>query len=155
MANTRSETSSAPTTGATASAAVRVTSAVTRVVDVDRMVDFYCDVFACRVSIREPDAALVLAPDGFQIYLYAKDSARHPGVGAVGVEYLTWSTDSEAELERITERLRNYDPAPYIHTENGVTFVEARKPDHGRVIVAYPGPDLLPREMIAARLRGR
>jgi hypothetical protein len=63
-----------------------------------------------------PDPALLLAPDVFQIYLYAKDSARHPA--------------------------------------NEVTFVEACKPDHGRVIVAYPGPGLLPREAIAARFRG-
>ena len=151
MTNTKSETSSAQTEAAT----VRVTSTVMRVVDVDRMVDFYCDVFSCRVSLREPGAALLLAPDGFQIYLYEKGSARHPGVGAVGVEYLTWSTDTEAEFERITERLLHYDPAPYTHTENGVTFIEARKPDHGRVIVAYPGPRVLPRKMIAARLRGR
>ncbi|GJF13103.1 hypothetical protein NGTWS0302_18220 [Mycolicibacterium cyprinidarum] len=151
MTSAKSEVNPALTENAT----VRVASTVMRVVDVGRMVDFYCDVFACRVSVREPDAALLLAPDGFQIYLYEKDSARHPGVGAIGVEYLTWSTDSEAELARITERLRTYDPAPYVHTENGVKFVEACKPDHGRVIVACPGPGLLPREGIAARLRGQ
>ena len=151
MPDTGAETSPAQTTGAT----VRVASTVMRVLDVDRTIDFYCDVFACRVALREPDAALLLAPDGFQIYVYAKKSARHPGVGAVGVEYLMWSTDSEAELARITERLRAYDPATYTYTENGVTFVEGCKPDHGRVIVAYPGPGLLPREIIAARFRGR
>lgn len=153
MPDTEPETSPAQTTGAT----VRVASTVMRVLDVDRTVDFYCDVFACRVALREPDAALLLAPDGFQIYVYAKDSARHPGVGAVGVEYLMWATDSEAEFGRITERLRVHDPATYTYTytytENGVTFIEGCKPDHGRVIVAYPGPGLLPREMIAARFR--
>ncbi|MGO4443415.1 VOC family protein [Mycobacterium sp. 2YAF39] len=150
MPDTAPETSPAEAQGAT----VRVASTVMRVLDVDRTVDFYCDVFACRVALRERDAVLLLAPDGFQIYLYAKDAARHHGVGAVGVEYLMWATDSEAELGRITERLRTYDPATYTYTENGVTFVEGCKPDHGRVIVAYPGPGLLPREMIGARFRG-
>lgn len=134
MTDTEPGTSPTQTKGAS----VRVASTVMRVLDVDRTVDFYCDVFACRVSLREPDAALLLAPDGFQIYVYAKDSARHPGVGAVGVEYLMWATDSEAELGRITERLRSYDPATYTYTENGVTFVEGRKPDYGRVIVPTP-----------------
>jgi catechol 2,3-dioxygenase-like lactoylglutathione lyase family enzyme len=150
MPDTELGTTPAQTKGS----AVRVASTVMRVVDVDRAVDFYCDVFSCRAALREPDAALLLAPDGFQIYLYSKGSARHPGVGAVGVEYLMWATDSEAELRRITQRLQAYDPATYTYTENGVTFVEGCKPDHGRVIVAYPSPELLPRQMIAGRFRG-
>jgi len=47
-----------------------------------------------------------------------------------------------------------YDPATYTHVENGVTFVEGCEPDHRRVIVAYPGPNLLRRELIASRFRG-
>lgn len=140
MPDTGPEASSTHTTDAT----VRVASTVMRVQDVDRTIAFYCDVFACRVALREPDAALLMAPDGFQIYVYSKDSSRQPAVGAVGVEYLMWATDSEAELGRITERLRIYDASTYTYTENGVTFVEGCKPDHGRVIIAYPGPGMLP-----------
>ena len=65
-----------------------------------------------------------------------------------------WATDSQAELERVTSRLRAHDPATYTYTENGLTFVEGCDPDHGRVIVAYPSPSRLPRELIASRLRG-
>lgn len=42
-----------------------------------------------------------------------------------------WATDGETELRRITKRLQAYDAATYTHVENGVTFVEARDPDHG------------------------
>jgi catechol 2,3-dioxygenase-like lactoylglutathione lyase family enzyme len=38
-----------------------------RVSDLDRSVRFYRDVFCCQVALREPDAALLLTPDGFQI----------------------------------------------------------------------------------------
>ena len=69
-----------------------------RVSDLDRSVRFYRDVFHCHVALREPDAALLLAPDGFQIYLNSKGQTRRHGVGPGGVQYLMWATDSEAEL---------------------------------------------------------
>ena len=150
MPTTQGDTSDAQTTTATA----RVASSVMRVTDVDRSARFYCDVFGCHVSLREPDAALLLAPDGFQIYLYARGPSKRRIAGPTGVQYLMWSTDSEAELERITQRLLAHDPATYSHTENDVTFVEGCDPDHGRVIVAYPGPSMHPRQLIAPRFRG-
>ena len=134
--------------------AARVASVVIRVSDVERSVNFYCDVFSCVVALRESDAALLLTPEGFQIYLYAKVPSRRPRASDTGVQYLMWATDSEADLQRITQRLQAYDAATYAYVENGVTFVEACEPDHGRVIVAYPGPALLPRELIAPRFRG-
>ena len=132
-----------------------VASTVMRVSDVDRSVDFYRDVFCCRVALRESDTALLLTPDGFQIYLHSSTGPwRRPRLASIGVEYLMWATDSQAELERVTSRLRAYDSATYTYTENGLTFVEGCDPDHGRVIVAYPSPSRLPRELIASRLRG-
>jgi extradiol dioxygenase family protein len=150
MSDVELETSAAQKVGT----AARVASAVIHVSDVDRSMHFYCDVFSCSVTLRENDAALLLTPGGFQIYLYAKAPSRRPHVSDTGVQYLMWSTDSEADLRRITQRLQAYDAATYTHVENGVTFVEACEPDHGRVIVAYPGPALLPRELIAPRFRG-
>jgi len=150
MPETRCDPSDTQTTSAT----TRVASSVMRVTDVDRSARFYCDVFGCEISLREPDAALLLAPDGFQIYLYARDTSRRRVAGPTGVQYLMWSTESEAELERITSRMLAHDPATYSHTENDVTFVEGCDPDHGRVIVAYPGPSMHPRQLIAPRFRG-
>ena len=52
------------------------------------------------------------------------------------------------------QRLRAYDVATFSYAEGGVTFVEGCDPDGGRVIVAYPSPRRLPREVIANRLHG-
>lgn len=130
-----------------------IASCVIRVTDLNRSLRFYCDVFACRVVIREADMALLLAPNGFQIYLRSGSLSRRRGAGASGVQYLMWATESQSDLQRITQRLRAYDVGVFSHTENGVTFVEGDDPDGARVIVAYPSPRQLPRSVIAARIR--
>lgn len=150
MADGAVETASAQSAGVTAA---RVSSAVMRVSDVDQSVAFYCDVLACDVALRETDAALLLTPDGFQIYLYSKGPCRRTGVGTMGVQHLIWTTDSQIELQRITQRLRAHDPTTYSHTEDELTFVEGRDPDRGRIIVVYPSPSILPRELISARFQ--
>jgi catechol 2,3-dioxygenase-like lactoylglutathione lyase family enzyme len=131
-----------------------VASTVIRVAELDRSMNFYRDVFGCRIALREPDAALLLARDGFQIYLQATGQARRTRPAPIGVQYLMWATDSLAELKRVATRLRGYDRHTYTYTENGVTFVEGCDPDGGRVIVAYPSPSRLPRGAIASRVRG-
>lgn len=140
-----------PTGGGTAT----VASVLVAVSDLARSVEFYCDVFSCRVALREQDTALLLAPGGFQIYLCAREPSRRSRVGTNGVQYLMWATDSQEELLRISQRLFAYDVTTFTYTENGVTFIEGCDPDGGRVIVAHPSPNQLPREVIAARLRGR
>jgi catechol 2,3-dioxygenase-like lactoylglutathione lyase family enzyme len=55
----------------TGAATMTVASTVIRVAHLDRSVNFYRDVFCCRVALREPDTALLLTPDGFQIYLHS------------------------------------------------------------------------------------
>ncbi|OBH43462.1 glyoxalase [Mycobacterium mantenii] len=134
--------------------AAEVASCVIRVSDLDRSLKFYCDVFSCRVLIRESDMALLLAPNGFQLYLHSERTFRHRGPGTLGVQYLMWATDSEASLEQIAQRLKTHDVAAYSYTQGGVTFVEGCDPDRERVIVAYPSPRRLPREVIAKRLHG-
>lgn len=151
MAEPDRQAQAGPTSGAT----VTVASSLMTVSHLARSVHFYCDVFSCRVGLHEQDAALLLTPGGFQIYLRSKGPSRRPRVGATGVQHLMWATDSRAELQRISQRLLAYDVATFSYTENGVTFVEGCDPDDGRVIVAYPSPRQLPREAIASRLRGR
>lgn len=131
--------------------AADVASCVTRVSNLDRSLKFYCDVFSCRVLIRESDMALLLTPNGFQLYLHADSRFRRRSAATIGVEYLMWATDSESDLEQITRRLRGYDVATFSYTQGGVTFVEGCDPDGERVIVAYPSPRQLPREVIAKR----
>ncbi|MBU9766811.1 VOC family protein [Mycobacterium sp. TNTM28] len=134
---------------------VTVASCVVRVTDLHRSVAFYRDVFSCRVSVEAEDMVLLLTPKGFQIYLHVKAPFLSRGLGMLGVQHLIWSTDSEADLERIRERLRAYDPSIYTHTDaaTGVRFLDARGPDSERIIVTNPSPNQLPRTAIAERLR--
>ena len=46
-------------------AAAKVASSVMQVANLDRSVSYYCDVFSCRVALREREAALLLTPDDF------------------------------------------------------------------------------------------
>jgi len=48
-----------------------VASCVIRVRELDPSLKFYCDVFSCNVAVREADMALLVAPNGFHIYLHA------------------------------------------------------------------------------------
>jgi hypothetical protein len=106
-----------------------------------------------RVS-GHPGAVQLLTPKGFEIYLHQKDELhhrRHPD--ALGLHYLMWATDSQSDLQRITDRLRAYDNAAYTHNIEGITVLEGNDPDGCRVLVAYPTPQLLPRTVIAERFR--
>lgn len=133
---------------------ITVASSVLRVADLRRSVRFYCDVFEFHVAVREHDVALLVAPGGFQLYLNSIDPFRRHDRGTIGVEFLIWATDSQAELDAIAARLRTHDAAVFVHNENGVTYVEGCDPDQTRVVVAYPSPDSLPRAVIASVLRG-
>lgn len=133
--------------------AARVASCLMRVSDLDRSVKFYCDVFACHITVHDPEAALLLTPDGFQFYLHMDKSWTTPGIGDLGVQRIMWAADSDTELQRIAERLRAHYPSTYTDSINGVTFVDGADPDGIRVLVACPNPDQLPREVIGARFR--
>jgi hypothetical protein len=124
-----------------------------RVSDLDRSVNFYRDVFQCHVAIHEPDAALLLTPDGFQIYLRTHEASRTDGITEIGVEQIIWSADSEEELQRIEQRLRIYYPSTYSNTLDGISFVDGVDPDDIRVLITYPTPQQLPREVIDRRFR--
>ena len=134
---------------------VRVASAMLRVSNLRQSMRFYGDVFGFHVIVHEHDVALLSAPSGgFLLYLNSIDPSRRHDLGTIGVEFLVWATDNRAELDAIASRLKAHDPAVFVHTENDVTFVEACDPDKVRVVVAYPSPDRLPRQVIASVLRG-
>lgn len=131
----------------------RVASCLMRVSGLERSVSFYRDVFECIVTLREPDAALLLTPDGFQLYFRTHEASRTRGIDDVGVEQIIWSAGSEAELHRIEQRLRTHDPSTYTNTLNGISFVDGVDPDQNRVLITYPTPAQLPREVIDRRFR--
>lgn len=132
---------------------VRAASCLMEVSDLDHSMRFYCDVFECTISIHEPDAALLLTPAGFQLYLRVSETPRRPDIGDLGIVHLIWATDSKTELDRIEHRMRAHYPSTHTHSANGVSFVDGVDPDGGRVLIAYPSPEKLPREVIADRFR--
>ncbi|MGB8405769.1 MAG: VOC family protein [Mycobacterium sp.] len=135
---------------------VTVASCVVRVTDLNRSVEFYRDIFSCRVTVQTEDMALLLTTKGFQIYLQVREPFVPRGFGVLGVQHLVWSTDSESDLQQVTKRLQAHDPATYLHTDatTGLTLVDACGPDFERIIITHPSPGELPREAIADRLRG-
>lgn len=131
--------------------AAKIASSVIFVSALDRSVAFYRDVFACEVSIRERDAALLLTPDGFQLYLIVKGSrAQHPS-GGIGHEFLMWATDSVEGLAHFEQVLRDCGGYSDTHTIGGVRFVDGHDPDGIRVVIAHPSPEQRPRSMLDPR----
>ncbi len=59
----------------------------------------------------------------------------------------------QAELQRIEQRLRTHYPSTYTNTLNGITLVDGVDPDEHRVLITYPTPEQLPREVIDRRFR--
>ena len=81
-----------------------------------RSLKFYCDVFSCRVVVHETDMAILLTPKGFEICLLQKDEFHSRAAGAPGVHHPLWATDSQSDMQRITDRLRAYDSAVFSHS---------------------------------------
>ncbi|MBC9822890.1 VOC family protein [Terrabacter sp. MAHUQ-38] len=130
----------------------RLASSVMFVAQLDRSVDFYRDVFRCRVAIRDLDAALLVTTDGFQIYLVAKGGRAQRPSGHIGLHCLMWSTDSVEALENVEGVLRERGGHPDRYSSGGVTFVRGHDPDGIDVVIAHPTPEMLPRSVIAPRL---
>lgn len=140
-----------PTAGDETQFTAKVASSVIFVSDLDRSVQFYRDVFACELVIHEPGAALLLDPDGFQIYLMARgDHEQHP-TGGIGHEYLMWAVDTPEALEHFAQALKACGCYVDRHITGGVQFVEGHDPDDIRVVIAHPNPQQVPRSVLDPR----
>jgi catechol 2,3-dioxygenase-like lactoylglutathione lyase family enzyme len=130
----------------------RVTSSVIFVSELGRSVDFYRDVLACEVTIHDLDAALLLAPGGFQIYLIAQGSRTPHAPAGIGPHCLIWTVDDADGLQILEESLKGQSSGAVTYKSGGVTFVEGTDPDGIRILVAHPSPDKLPRSLVNPRL---
>jgi catechol-2,3-dioxygenase len=135
-------------------AGVRLGAAVVFVRNLDRSVGFYSQVLGLTVADRSPTAALLGEDGDTQLVLRAfGENASHP-LGALGVQYLVWRTDSREDLDRRTELLRQRSAYRETHsTDDGVT-VEGRDPDDLVIMFAYrpagaPGLRSLPARVYA------
>jgi catechol 2,3-dioxygenase-like lactoylglutathione lyase family enzyme len=130
---------------------LRLASAVMFVRQLDRSVSFYRDLLAMDVRIHDHTAALLVSPDGFQLYLRSMGPGAQRPLGHVGIQYLTWTADSEEDLRRCARLLARSGHVTS-QTVDGITVVEGRGPDGVPVVVAYPGPDQAPRHEIPPRI---
>jgi catechol 2,3-dioxygenase-like lactoylglutathione lyase family enzyme len=131
----------------------KVASSVLFVTELDRSVNFYRDLFGCEVSLRsEGEAALLLAPGGFQLYIIerGRHAEHHPG--GLGHHLLMWATDSREGLSFFEQALKDAGRYTGTHSAGEVTFVEGRDPDGIRVVVAHPDPAHRPRSVFDSHL---
>lgn len=132
----------------------RLGSAVMFVRELDRSVDFYSGVLGLSVVDRSPTAALLSSPAGAQLILRAMGGhAAHP-LGAVGLQYVTWTAASEAALQGVEHALRQRGAHRETRSGAGHTVVEGRDPDDVVVMASYPGPDVAPLRELPARIYG-
>lgn len=127
-------------------------SAVMFVADLDRSVEFYCELLGLDVTVRSEDVALLVNPGGYQLYLRSMGKRTQHPLGAIGIQYLVWSAESEDDLERCERVLKAESPQVTRTSEDGFTMIEGRGPDGVPVVVTYPGPDEAPRHEILQRI---
>lgn len=128
-----------------------VSSSVLYVANLSRSVDFYSRIMHCRPTVTNHNATLLLTAGGFQLYIVEVGPRTLHTLDGIGNGGLMWSVETVEELAAVEEVMRAEGCYVDTHTDGGVTFVQARDPDHLRVIVASPAPGVLPRTSIAPR----
>jgi catechol 2,3-dioxygenase-like lactoylglutathione lyase family enzyme len=131
---------------------LRLASAVMFVRELERSVSFYRELLALEVAVSDNTAALLVSPEGFQLYLRSMGPGAHHPLGQVGIQYLIWTADGEADLRRCEQVLRAWSGYVTRQTVDGFTVVEGRGPDGVPVLVTYPGPDEVPRHQLRRRI---
>jgi catechol 2,3-dioxygenase-like lactoylglutathione lyase family enzyme len=137
-----------------ATAQLKLASVVMFVTDLDRSVKFYSELLDLEPTIRNDTAALLVSSGGCQVYLRCIGTKGTHTLGAVGPQYVLWSAESEADLDRCESLLRAQSNRVSMTQHDGFRMLEGRDPDDEPVIVSYPGPDKLPRHEIVSRIYG-
>ena len=127
-------------------------SAVMFVADLDRSVDFYRELLGLEATTRDDDAALLVSPDGYQLYLRTMGERALLFSGTIGIQYLIWTAESEEDLDRCERVLKEHSPRVTSTTTDGFRVVEGRGPDGVPVVVTFPGPAQAPRSEILKRI---
>jgi catechol-2,3-dioxygenase len=120
---------------------IRLRAAVMFVRNLDASVAFYRELLDLEVVDSSPTATLLGAADGSQLVLRAfGDNAAH-SLGSIGVQYLAWTTESRADLERRAEILRRHSAYRETRTDQDIAVVEGRDPDDLTVIIVHAADD--------------
>lgn len=78
-------------------------SAVMFVADLDRSVMFYQELLGLEATTRSDEAALLVSPDGYQLYLRSIGKRAQHFTGAVGIQYLGRVAGPRAKQSRSAE----------------------------------------------------
>lgn len=134
------------------SAHARLASVVMFVSDLDRSTRFYVDLLGLFPTIRNDSAALLVGPDGSQLYLREIGDKATRALCSIGTQYVLWTAESAADLHACELTLRSGAGRVALTDEGGFELLEARDPDGTPVIVTFPGPDEFAREQIISRI---
>jgi catechol-2,3-dioxygenase len=134
------------------SARASLASVVMCVANLDRAVSFYTELLAFQPTIRNESVALLVGPDGSQLYLREiGDRATH-ALSSIGPQYVLWTAQSEDDLKACEKILRAKSDQVSMTDEGGFQLLEARDPDDVPVIITFPGPNEFARERIVSRI---
>jgi len=131
---------------------MRLSSAVMFVSDLDRSVEFFCDLLQLNVAVRDDSAALLVGPENYELYLRRKGARSSHPLCSVGIQYLMWSADSMEDLQRCEDTLRRESTHVRRQHLDGFDVVEGPDPDHVLVMIVYPGPEQVTRHEIIPRI---
>ncbi|HUA41326.1 MAG TPA: VOC family protein [Streptosporangiaceae bacterium] len=131
---------------------IRLSGAVMFVRNLDRSVSFYRELLGLQETDRSPTAALLVNDDGSQLVLRATGQNAPHALGAIGPQYLTWTTSSKDDLDQLAGTLRAHSAYRETRTDGEVSVVEGRDPDDLVVLLIYAGPGTNPMPRLPARI---
>jgi catechol-2,3-dioxygenase len=131
---------------------VRLRAAVVFVRNLDVSVPFYRELLDLEVVDTSPTATLLGSADGSQLALRAFGENAPRALGAIGVQYLTWSTSSKDDLDRRTEILRRHSAYRETRGDQDVTVVEGRDPDDIPIVIVYAQGNRPPMRELPVRI---
>lgn len=131
---------------------IRLSAAVMFVRNLDKSVRFYRELLGLEIADSSPTAALLVNADGSQLVLRAfGDNAAHP-LGAIGVQYLAWTTPTKADLDHRAAILQRRSAYRETRTSADVTVVEGRDPDDVAIMLMYTGENHAPMSKLPTRI---
>jgi CBS domain-containing protein len=131
---------------------MRLASVVVYVSDLGRALAFYQPLLRYAVTVSDVDAALLVGPNGSQLYLHEVTGGLAHDHDMIGLQLVAWTAGSADELDRCEELLRERGAYERRDTSEGFARVEGRDPDGLPVLITYPGPERSPRHMISPRI---
>jgi CBS domain-containing protein len=131
---------------------MRLASAVVFVSDLGRALGFYQPLLRYAITVSDVDAALLVGPNGSQLYLHQVTDGPAHDHDMIGLQLVAWTAGSAADLDRCEGILRERGAYERRDTSEGFARVEGRDPDGLPVLITYPGPERAPRHMISPRI---